>query len=80
MMIFDSFPDLRNAESFAEEAQKLTDEPSIVCHTQEDFARHDVFPWELRFPVVLVPRLDSIEAEREIELLVVEFDGEFAGT
>lgn len=80
MMIFDRFQMPDKAESFATAAQELTGEPSIICRTQEEFDIHDVFPWELDFPVVLVPRLDSTETEAEVESLVEEFDGEFAGT
>ncbi len=80
MLIFDRFPDIRRAESFAAAAQALTKQPSIVCRTQDEFDAHDVFPWELDFPVVLVPRLDSTEDEEKVELLVEEFSGEFAGT
>ena len=62
-------------------AQNRTEEPSITVHNWEDFEKYDFFPYELVFPVVLVPRLHGdIEAEAEIEALVDEFRGEFAGT
>ena len=80
MMIFDRFPSLGAAEEFAQSATEQTAETAIICQGQEEFDKHDVFPWELRFPVVLVPRLDTIEAEADIQALVDEFGGEFAGT
>lgn len=80
MMIFDRFRTPADAEAFAQAAQNITQEPSITVHNWEDFEKYDVFPYELVFPVVLVPRLDTIEAEEAIEALVDEFRGEFAGT
>ena len=80
MMIFDGFPAMADAEAFAIAARMMTGEPSLVVTTQDDFDRHEVFPYELAFPVVLTPRLRSIEAEAHVEELVTEFHGEFAGT
>ena len=80
MMVFDRFPARSNADSFAVAVQEQTGEQSIVCDNRDEFAKHEAFPYELKFPVVLVPRLDDIKAEEALELLVVEFDGEFAGT
>lgn len=80
MLIFDRFPSLSEAESFASAAQEQTGDPSIIVNNLEEFEKYDVFPWELEYPAVLVPRLISVEEEEDIELLVVEFGGEFAGT
>lgn len=80
MMIFDRFPTPADAEFFAVAAREQTNEAIIVCHNQEEFEKHDVFPWELDYPVVLVPRLDGIGNERVVEDLVEKFAGEFAGT
>lgn len=80
MMIFDCFPTLANAEAFALAAQDENGDPPIICLNQEDFDKHEVFPWEIEFPAVLVPRLDDMMAESRLEGLVGEFGGEFAGT
>lgn len=80
MMIFDRFPSLGSAEEFAQAATEQTAETAIICQNQEEFEKHDVFPWELQYPVVLVPRLDDTDEESAIEQLVSEFGGEFAGT
>ena len=72
---------LGSAEEFAQAATRATAETAIICQTQEEFEKHDIFPWQLYYPVVLVPRLHGdIEAEEDIETLAEEFGGEFAGT
>lgn len=80
MMIFDKFPSLAEAERFAVAAKEQTSELSIICRNWEEFDRHEAYPFEVHFPAVLVPRMDSIEDEELLEELVLPFGGEFSGT
>lgn len=84
MMIFDNFKDSAQLEPFRVAAQQVTkqyiDEPSVIVNNWEEFEKYDVFPYELVFPCVLVPRLDSMKEEARIEKLVEKLGGEFAGT
>lgn len=80
MMIFDKFPSLADAERFAVAAKEQTSEPAIICHDWEEFDRHEFYPYEVNFPAVLVPQLDSIKDEERLEELVTTFGGEFSGT
>lgn len=86
MLIFDSFPARRQAVFFAHVVKRKFNLEAIVCDTQEEFEKHDIFPFELFFPVVVVERtysqcdMDGVNTERKIEKLVASFKGKFAGT
>jgi hypothetical protein len=91
-MIFDSFPDKKAAQGFASMIRERYERVTTVHETREDadnylFSRHDVFPFGLFPPIVIVERdpqwvekEGETEREREMEKLAYEFDGEFAGT
>lgn len=83
MLIFDGFKTFAGATRFAEAATALSGLGSVVCRTQEEFDKHEVFPFQLSFPVALVDRADLTapdEKETAVVDLVPSFGGQFAGT
>jgi hypothetical protein len=82
MMIFDGFPIEAKAHEFAEHVKNVFGREAIVCLTEEEAREHDLFPFDINPPVVMVdrdgtnfgPEKDIIEAARLL------FGGEFAGT
>ena len=73
MLIFDRFPSRTEAEAFAQATELKT----CVFDTQTESNLVDPFPYLLEPPIVLVERG---ERDDEIERLVINFGGEFAGT
>jgi len=80
MLIFDSFPNALKAETFADHVRMKHGLSANVYDTQEDSNKVDAFPWKLNAPIVLVQRDDDDNLERQVENLVIAFDGRFAGT
>jgi len=84
MLIFDRFQKPKNAERFARAATETSGLPSVVCRDYKEFDRHEVFPFELSFPVALVERADlcdeGFRAEENLIRMVSFFGGRFAGT
>lgn len=80
MLIFDRFPTTESADAFAKETG------GTVYKSQAESDAVDPFPYVLEAPIVLVPRpelgdLDrEVAAEREVAASVVRFGGSFAGT
>jgi hypothetical protein len=76
MLIFDSFPTLADAQSFANFVERKGLYASV--HTRRaDSDLYDPFPYELYPPIVLVERHED---EKYIEKAVRSFGGKFAGT
>jgi hypothetical protein len=83
MLIFHEFPDAKQADDFALHVRDTFGRTTIVCESQEMSNKYDTFPFELKPPIVLVQRdeLDKgPQLEPQIEKLVEEFNGRFAGT
>lgn len=86
MLIFDKFNSRENAEKFAEAVKKEYGREVFIYDTREAFNAVDMFPLELFPPIVCVERLitdddeSEIKIELEIEQIVDNFNGEFAGT
>lgn len=79
MLIFHRFSSTDKAKEFANQVRREHNLNTVVCSSQEESDEHDIFPFQLTPPIVLVHRA-SEELEHEIEQLVERFDGEFAGT
>ena len=91
MLIFEKFENVEKAETFAQAIRTEFFRKAIVCNSQEESDKFDVFPYELKPVIVLVERIDyeedmdgkavdQIERETEIEKFVESYGGEFAGT
>ena len=82
MLIFDQFPSYAHAIDFAHKVRTDHTRETIVCRNQKQSNAIDLFPFRLRAPIVLVTRSDDIgdEAEQQIEALVTQYHGTFAGT
>jgi hypothetical protein len=85
MLIFDNFPNHAVADDFAMHVRDSFGRATRVCNSRNEFDKHELFPFELQPPMVLVERdkIDcdpSSELESKIEALVEEFEGRFAGT
>ena len=78
-MIFDSFPSLEKAMTFAREIKRRYRLDVEVFTDSKSAHWHDWFPGVQVPPVVHVDRTE-IDTEREIEELVEEFGGVFIGT
>lgn len=79
MLIFDSFPSVLKAETFADHVRMKHGLSANVYDSQEESNAVDPFPFELVAPIVLIERTEE-KKEKEVVLLVVAFDGKFAGT
>jgi hypothetical protein len=95
-LIFDSFKNNANAEEFARDVKQKFQRRADVHSTQiemegegkpweeqADGKLHDVFPWILTPPIVLVERLPGwtdASDEESVEAFVQQYGGEFAGT
>jgi hypothetical protein len=81
LLIFDTFPDREQAIQFQAEVQRVCQPlKAHLCDDQKEFEKYDVFPWQLRYPVIVVERSDSQSMELKAEKLVKQFGGTFAGT
>lgn len=82
MLIFDSFPDEDMAEDFASHVMESFGLDAIVCYSVEEANEHDIFPFNLYPPIVMVerPGFAEVALEDEIKEHVLDFDGQFAGT
>lgn len=79
MLIFDSFPSVLKAETFADHVRMKHGLSANVYDSQEQSDDVDPFPFELVAPIVLIERTED-KKEKEVALLVIAFDGKFAGT
>jgi hypothetical protein len=85
MLIFHKFANHQSADSFAVDVRDTFGRATRVCDSREEFNKHELFPFALQPPIVLVER-DNIDddqspkLEPKIEALVGEFGGHFAGT
>lgn len=79
MLIFDQFTDSDQADQFAIRVRDTYGLTTRVCNSREAFDKCEIFPFELQPPIVLVERCDD-KLESEIESMVDEFHGKFAGT
>ncbi len=73
-LIFDSFPDLHQAEAFAAQHN------GKVFGSQYDSNKVDIYPYALIPPIVLVNRQATTRDETAIINMVVGYGGKFAGT
>ena len=80
MLIFDRFPSLDNAQRFAASVNKTFGREALVFTSQEESDKHDMFPFTLEAPIVLVSRDDDSGKEARIVSSVKPFNGSFAGT
>jgi hypothetical protein len=90
MLNFDGFQSRERAEAFAAAVEKRTGRKATVYDSQAESFEVDYFPLYLEPPIVLVERFDdwstedelkaNVQAEKEVEALVEEFGGTFAGT
>jgi hypothetical protein len=81
MLIFDGFGSRKKAEDYAKTVKEKYKRSAMVYDSQEQSNAVDPFPFHLSPPIVLVERLEiGDELEDEIENLVQEFGGTFAGT
>ena len=85
MLIFDNFKNLEVADDFAIHVRDSFGRAARVCSSRDEFDKHELFPFELQPPMVLVERDKtdcdpSSKLESKIEALVEEFEGRFAGT
>jgi hypothetical protein len=85
MLIFDNFDSREDAEKFAEAVKEKHNREAFIYDTREAFNAVDIFPSVLIPPIVCVERPitdDPFEiiTEAKIEEMVVDFNGEFAGT
>lgn len=91
-LIFDSFKTREDAERFARDVKaafrRRTDVHDTLeemtgtgnpLHKNDDGKLHDVFPWSLNPPIVLVERGNEVDDKR-IEYLVEMYGGKFQGT
>jgi hypothetical protein len=82
-LIFDRFPNLKQARAFATEVKKryrLNGQVFISAYAAQE---HDPFPWVLDPPIVHIERPETesaLETESAVEHLVTKFGGTFAGT
>jgi hypothetical protein len=79
-MIFDRFPNHLKAEVFADFVRMKYKLSANVYDNQEQSNAVDPFPFKLNAPIVLIERTDDDKIERQVENLVIAFDGVFAGT
>jgi hypothetical protein len=81
MLIFDGFPSRVKAEAYATCVTDKYKRSATVYDTQEQSDAVDPFPFRLVSPIVLVERHEiGDEQEQQIEEMVQNFDGRFAGT
>jgi hypothetical protein len=81
MLIFDRFNSIQDATAFAIHVRDNFARSTRVCASQKESNQYDPFPFVLYPPIVLVDRDDSRGLiEDEIESIVDQFSGEFAGT
>lgn len=83
MLIFDGFPIKSKAEQFAIHVATSYNREAIVCMTESEARKHDVFPFPVIPPIVMVERNEhSFEDEEQkiIQDAKLVFGGEFAGT
>lgn len=80
MLIFDSFPSVKQAERFAASIKHDWKRNATVFMSQEESNRVDPFPYVLDPPIVLVERLDDLSGENPIIRQVKLYDGIWAGT
>jgi hypothetical protein len=82
MLVFHRFKNGAIAERFAKAATQASGLRSVVCRNHRKFDAHEVFPFELSFPVALVDRaeMDEETTETAVIKLVSSFGGQFAGT
>ena len=81
MMIFDRFPTKEDAKAFAEKVTATYGREATVYDSQEESNKVDIFPFQLDPPIVLVERdYENFTFESEIEMLVKDYKGIFAGT
>ncbi len=77
MLTFEGFPDREHADRFARAVMANTKLEALVFDSQEISDQEDPFPLKLTPPIVLVGRSDF---DAEIEYMVGEYGGTFAGT
>lgn len=80
MLIFDSFPDVGAAKRFRKHVAGKFKRGAHVCLSQSELEALEDFPFEVRYPAVLVERESAGGGEAEIQASVGGFGGEFAGT
>ena len=84
MLVVDGFASLSEAAKFANEMQLEYERQALIFESQEESFAHDLYPFSLTPPIVLVERVydDDCEDGWEKEILdsVVPFGGKFAGT
>lgn len=81
MLIFDQFLTRDLAEKFAAFAGRKYGKRAIVCDSQGEADKHDLFPFVLQPPIVLVERDDiGGSIETAIENKAAYYGGRFAGT
>lgn len=80
MLIYDRFPTLWDAETFAKGVE-IDHGLDCFVHSDAEAARAmDPFPGELVAPVVLVERPDDDELEASLTRYAEQLGGTFAGT
>jgi hypothetical protein len=84
MLIFDCFP-ANKAQEFANYVKSNLGKNAIVCESEDEARQHDVFPFAVTPPIVMVERNfnedDWITKERRlVETAIAVYGGEFAGT
>jgi hypothetical protein len=82
MLIYDSFPIESKAREFAAHILATTGREVIVCLTEEEAREHDLFPFNVTPPIVMVGRdRNDYDGEKHItEIAISVYGGEFAGT
>jgi hypothetical protein len=71
-LIFDSFPDMRKAHAFRECVKQRFGVEGEVFATDDEAYEHDMCPWALEPPVVLIDRV-GCESATEITAIKQRF-------
>jgi hypothetical protein len=80
VLIFDNFPDRERADAFAAFVELDTGLAATVYDDADEARAADPFPFELVPPVVHVEVPDDEAEVAELDLLVLDYGGKFAGT
>ncbi len=80
MLIFEDFSNRAAAELFSDALKtEFPDREIVICDTQEEADKHDLFPFELNPPIVMISRMSREDEDKAIEMCE-SFGGSCAGT